>query len=240
MCRLLLHSLPSWIISSFKVMKRYQVVYSLYRDWLTIVRVSYDDCKAKASHAHLERTGDRILTNLRYHHNGAVATKSRQPRRGQNKNKQRHDVKPRKAHDEQSRRICSACGFGITTIGISSLFVVLIFYSNYVTYWIIHYRLLTIMQYLVSSLSCIFTISRPLLFISDITCITNTAPAPSIFITPMDSITYEPAKHFISCPSCLPYFLGRLSLSIQSSVLSTSPPTSRWTVGDAPTPWCKL
>ena len=134
-----------FIIQSYEKV-RYQVVYSLYRDWLTIVRVSYDDCKAKASHAHLERTGDRILTNLRYHHNGAVATKSRQPRRGQNKNNQRHDVKPRKAHDEQSRRICSACGFDIIDIPMYTHSSFVIFYSLTMLHieLFIHYRLYAI------------------------------------------------------------------------------------------------
>ena len=33
--------------------------------------------------------------------------------------------------------------------------------------------------------------------------ITNSTIAPSIFITPMDSTIYEPAKHFIFCTSCL-------------------------------------
>ena len=86
-------------------------------------------------------------------------------------------------------------------------------------------------------LSCIFTISRPLLFISDITNMYNQQHPPHLSSLPRCIHYLEPAKHFISCTSCLPYFLGRLSSSIQSSVLSTSPPTR---VGGPLAPRCKL
>ena len=124
---------------------------------------------------------------------------------------------------QQSRAKPRGHGFGnpIRQL-VHSSFVVLIFYSTMLHIELfIHYRLLleypwisqhTHSEYIPHTyrhLSCVFTIIRPLLFISHITCITNST-RPIYLHYPDVSTTYEPAKHFISCTSCLPY-VGRLS-----------------------------
>ena len=58
------------------------------------------------------------LPNPRFHRDGVAATKPRQTHEVAITDYQTHDVEPRKTHDEQIRRIGTARGFGITTIGI--------------------------------------------------------------------------------------------------------------------------